>query len=694
MIGKQFRNAGRLPEAIRAFKTALSLARERNNPDASARCLLLLSTAQLLSFQYREALASSEQAKNFAIEAGNYRLAGGASGTLSTIYSQLGDFSLAEENGLRSIEMLRRSPKDDQTRDFLARALQNQAFSCFRQGKTREAEKYSDESIALAHKTGNLALEAIVCNDRGNALLLQNDLPSASRFLNQAYALRQSLHDNDGLAVSKEQLAELEIQQPHPNYPLALKLIDAAFASSSVSFKTIPQYYPIHIRAEILEKSGDTTRALDEYRRAVEAADQWRRGALPGDTTNIQTVVLLHEIYHDFAQLAAEISLLKSDKALAREGLEVLARNRAASLREQLTRAFVSNSRLPASYFKKLAELQAAQSRVTLVSNNKDDKRELAQIRKDLSAIENQSGLEAEKTYQLDERILRKNSLRNIQTRLGESQLLLSFSLGKGKSFLWAVTRDQVNLYPIEKADNINLKAATFTNAFRDGGNTKQSGHDLSRAILGQLSPRETGKTDWLIVGDGPLAGAVPFSGLPDPASDYCTPLIAKHTLRLLPSELLLLDSQAKMPASRFVGISDPIYNSADSRLTGIRSPADAKTSSPAVSLARLAGSDREIRASGKLSGLADEQFLSGSAATSENLQKAFAIPPQVVHFAVHVVSPPKQPEEAALALSLKNGVPELITSEAIATYRVPGSLIVLSGCSSGQGRALPSAGL
>jgi CHAT domain-containing protein len=59
------------------------------------------------------------------------------------------------------------------------------------------------------------------------------------------------------------------------------------------------------------------------------------------------------------------------------------------------------------------------------------------------------------------------------------------------------------------------------------------------------------------------------------------------------------------------------------------------------------------------------------------------------------VVSPPGQPQQAALALSLtKDNVAELLTPEVIAAYRVPGSLVVLSGCASEQGKTLPSAGL
>ena len=38
--------------------------------------------------------------------------------------------------------------------------------------------------------------------------------------------------------------------------------------------------------------------------------------------------------------------------------------------------------------------------------------------------------------------------------------------------------------------------------------------------------------------------------------------------------------------------------------------------------------------------------------------------------------------------------MPELLTSETIATYHLPGSLVVMSGCFSEQGKTLPSAGL
>jgi CHAT domain-containing protein len=193
---------------------------------------------------------------------------------------------------------------------------------------------------------------------------------------------------------------------------------------------------------------------------------------------------------------------------------------------------------------------------------------------------------------------------------------------------------------------------------------------------------------------DGALLNGVPFAALPGtPASGGGEWLIANRSLRFSPSELLLLSPKDKPPAARFVGIADPIYNQADTRLKHARdweSPVEASS----VTLARLAGSTQEVRSSAQQSGLASQQVLEGVQASGKALREALSSPPELLHFAVHVVSPPHRSQEAALALSLNNGVPELLTPEAIATFRLPGSLVVLSGCSSGQGKAVPSAGL
>jgi CHAT domain-containing protein len=117
------------------------------------------------------------------------------------------------------------------------------------------------------------------------------------------------------------------------------------------------------------------------------------------------------------------------------------------------------------------------------------------------------------------------------------------------------------------------------------------------------------------------------------------------------------------------------------------------------VSLGRLVGSEPEVRVSAAAYGSPDIQILTGRNASISRIRSVLSTNPAVLHFAVHVVSPEASNatnrSEAALALSLTGDqMPELLTKETIESLRVPGSLVVLSGCASQQGEVLPGAGM
>ena len=259
---------------------------------------------------------------------------------------------------------------------------------------------------------------------------------------------------------------------------------------------------------------------------------------------------------------------------------------------------------------------------------------------------------------------------------------------------MWAVTAGNVNLLKLPGEGEITSKAESFANAIRLGQDVSASSSALSRALFAGLPPDIWNRSEWMIVADGPLLSGVPFSSLPSLAPGHTgRPLLERTTLRFLPSELLLAERKKRQLSRKFVGVGDPIYNQADPRLGGLRL-ADAKTVSNGVTLARLVGSDKELHSAAKQAMPGSSILLTGAMASRAELSSALSKGAGILHFAVHVVSPPDQPQQAALALSLKNGVPELLTSEAIASLHVPGSLVVLSGCSSGQGKVLPGAGL
>lgn len=719
--GQKLRQAGDFYGALKAFDAAAKKASEAGDVRNQARALMLKGGCQLLTFQYRRALSTLDRAGDLARRAKDDTTAGAVAITLSALYSQLGDTSTARAKADEAVRLLAHSGR----RDYVAKARANLALVQSEAGDSSAAENSFSDAIAAAQKARMSDLESAITDEFGISLVLAaqkaeraatspKELEAAWHLaekarteLNQAHNLETQTHNNDQLAGTCEHLAELELteaeialkQKEHnyraasqAHYHVASDWIEKAFSTPSLTFKTSPQYYPIHVRAQIIQGLQGDWAALPEFRKAVDSATEWRESALPGDITSSRTVAYLHQVYADYAEVAAGLALVNRDSTLAADALRTLAENRAASLREQLTLALTRSGRLPQAYFELISKLQSAQARVTLGEKRGEDEEQLRSIRAQLAELENKVGLHAGNFPQLEEKPSHKKSLKDIQSKLGLSEALLSFSLGENKSFLWAVTGDRVDLYQLPSQSEIRQCAAAFSRAVQNGGRPS-TGQPVTHALFGQLSPAIWQKRDWLIVADGALLNGFPFAGLPQPNS--LQPLITTHTLRLLPSELLLIALRPKPPEQRFLGMGDPIYNLVDARRRTPIARIGRRDDGSQTPLGRLAGSASEIRNAAAVSGMPETELLIGADATSEKLREALRTPPEIIHFAVHVVSPNGRPEEAALALSLTDAdIPEILTSEAIAEYRVPGSLVVLSGCFSEQGQTLPGAGV
>lgn len=693
--GKQLRDSGHLDEAVAVFRRALSIAESRADLSGKAKTLILLGRAQSVQSHYQAALASLEQGAAIAEQQGNFRPAGAAAGNIAAIYTLMGDWAAAEQEAERSIGFLKQIPASDRDATvLLASELESHADICFHLEKYPLGYQDSDQATSLAEMCRDLKLQALIWDVRGSALVRQRRIPEAEAALLKSLSLAQKANDADSLSFVREHLAELEIIRKDPDWKAALVLIDQALASHAPLFSSSPQYYPIHVRGEILEGLGDRAGALAEFMHAVNIADEWRLSALPGDTTSTQTVAELQSVYGDYAHLAAEIAIDKKDNALAVKALAVLAENRAASLREQIRLIYGASSKLPDEYYFKLAQLQSAQGEVTLGSNKSEDKVQLQRIRFEISELENQTGIRFAEEAEIDEKNSRRNSLSNIQHTLKRDQVLISISLGENQSYIWAVTGERVSLSRLAGKEELQAKASDFMASVRSGDHLAVAAAQFTRALFGGLPPDVWDRSEWMIVSDGALLEGIPFCALKDlrarTSADF---LMQSKTLRFLPSELFLLDRPTDATSNRFIGLGDPIYNSADDRLPATGN-ADPETMANSSTLARLIGSDREVRSAAKVFSATHPILLTGPKATRENLAEAIAPDAAIIHFAVHVVSPPDQPEQAALALSLRNGIPELLTPETIATFHTPGSLVVLSGCSSGQGKVVPGAGL
>ena len=694
----KLRQSGQFLEAEQAFDRLAKRAADAGQQSKQARMLLGKAGAQLRRFAYQEASETYQRLLDLTAQIGDDRLRGAVFVNLAEMHIQLGDLGAAEREADSAINILQRIRR----LDSMSRAeLQ---LGSIRAGLGQDAGARTAYRIAidLAADTGDIKGEALAWLILGQALAHSADLAPAEQAYLAAYRLALLNHD-PLLDTVRVKLAELELSKGNPAE--GLRRLDAVLAYRSPGQLGFADYQVFFLRAQLLAALSRRDEALRIYRKAVAAATEWRQEALPGEAANAGSVQTIHEVYAGASDFIAELAVETHNTAYARESLEILATNRAADLREQRTLAWHRNGRLPPRYYQLLSQLRTAEASVIL-----DDARKagveavVRQTRADLALLETQLAMESEKSVDSGETFGSQKTLEGIQHALADSDVLFSFNLGERRSWLWAVSNRSINLYRLPDGGTLERASSLWASQIRASQNASaQPGVQLARALFAQVPAPIFKKRNWLVVNDGTLFLNVPLAALPDlygeramKVNGECsTPLIENHTIRYLSSEFSLSTNHAP-PEQKilFAGVGDPVYNIADDRYQGARSvPFRRASYSPATTLARLVGSGKEVRESADV--FPQAELLIGAAAKTESLQKLLEAKPAVIHLAVHVVSPADRPEEAALALSLgKDQFPELLTSELISTYRVPGSLVVMSGCDSQQGKAIPGVGV
>jgi CHAT domain-containing protein/tetratricopeptide (TPR) repeat protein len=703
-----YRNSGQLAKAGAAFDRLATAARQQRDTSKEARVLLAKGGIELRQFEYTEAAQTYYKVLDLARAVPDERTMGAAYVNLAEIHIQLNDLPAAEREANSAVEIL-----SDKQRyvDVLIRAELQLGSIMAGMGHNATSRHAYQRAIELAAGANDAANEALAWLILGQALTKTNDLQEAENAYIHAYRL-DLLHHSPNVDTVRAKLAELEWLKG--NAAEGLAQLDTVLAGKSPARLGFPEYQTYYCRAQMLAALSRKHEALQMYRRAVDAATSWRRRALPGEAANAASVERIHAVYADGSDYLAQLAKERSDPNLAREAFQILATNRAADLREQRTLSWQRDGRLPPRYFQLLTRLRTAEANSILADTRTTEfENEARQARADLGLLETQLAMAFGNSLQPEEKFGNKKTLVDIQQALTRNDALFSFSLGKRRSWLWALTNQSLNLIQLPAGDSLEHSGAEWAVQIRAGRTGCAAGARFSADLLSQVPDYVLERPNWLLVSDGTLLANVPLAALPDPrasrtikpsvvavrsmtGSAQCdnTPIVQNHTLRYLSSELaVLLRTTPEARQLSFVGIGDPVYNLADTRFNGAPVAVKTATLPSGTMLARLVGSGTEVRQAAAIFPRAT--VLTGTEATTDRLPELFDSKPSVVHFAVHVISPPGRPEEAALALSLgRERFPELLTPELVATYRVPGSLVVMNGCDSQQGKAVPGVGV
>jgi CHAT domain-containing protein/Tfp pilus assembly protein PilF len=329
-----------------------------------------------------------------------------------------------------------------------------------------------------------------------------------------------------------------------------------------------------------------------------------------------------------------------------------------------------------------------------------------------------------------------KLGVTEIQKLLDANTLLLEYSLGEERSYVWAVSDNSLKAFILPKRgeieaaarqvyDLLTLRNRTKADDDQDTADKKymQAAKKLSEMVVGPVVPLLSGKR-LVIVGDGALQ-YIPFSALPTPGRrTNAVPLIVEHEIINLPSASVLAELRRQRVGRRkapnvVAMLADPVFDSKDERIK-----AGAQTLPPS-SLRPFSQQRTDLTRSAKDLGLTRDgnPYLSRLLYTRNEADAVLAVTPpgkgmlaldfeasrtvatspalakyRIVHFATHGILNNKHPELSGLVLSLVNkegrAQDGFLKLQDIYNLKLPVDLVVLSGCQTGLGEQVNGEGL
>jgi CHAT domain-containing protein len=688
--GTKARLKGDFRQATEIFQVGYRQALLEKEADLQAYFSWGIANCRFSQHRYQEALTGFLTAREIFALRGDRASVSALDGSLSSLYIQLGEYEAAIDAIKRALEQT--SPGDG--KGLRARHLINLATVLAQQGKMDESWEMSREAILEADRYGDPGLSSNAWDRLGSELLLRKHLPQAEDALLEAFRIRK-LNHLASLGGSYRSVGLLRLEQG--DLTSASALLDASIATSKSEGGRIPEWRFYHARGLVRLAAGMLPEAQEDFRLALELARNYRISVPASDATRVSFEGLLQEVYSSFVETGSQLYAETGRVGLARETFEAVEENRAGSLAARLGERTQFRRKLTPAYWDKLAQLQSAEA-VALADSSEAPRETMRRLRASLIEIEAKAGLSPPGIPAgLPDRV---------QQLLDADTALFSFHLAQPASWLWVAGKSGLSLYRLPDQNTITSQARLFRQAVLTGDEAAEGlGRELNQKLFGAIEPQYRHTSKWLLSLDEGLF-ELPFAALVAGGVRHAPVyLIERHSIRIVSGAALWSSGLSRSRTTGgFAGVGDAVYNRADARWRGRTSgwleslsgwPRKTHAAAPAaLGLSRLPGSGPEIAACAREWETAPI-LLQGRDATKENVRRAVEAHPAVVHIAAHVLQRPEHSTDAMIALSLSDsGEDQLLGPVEVGGWSADGSLIVLSGCSSGAGPAHPGAGL
>ncbi len=499
------------------------------------------------------------------------------------------------------------------------------------------------------------------------------DLPGALADLQAALPLWRRIRDAPGEAAGLFVIARIEATQGHVEQ--ALTDVEAAIALNESERGRIKSEDK---RATFLERAGaayelrtELLMRLGRTEQALEAAEGARGRSLLDLLTEAQARVLQ-----------------RADPALARQ-LSELRRSLSAKAAKQAAAA-------------------AGQS----MENEKDIAREIDDLLAEQDRVE--AAIRAGNPAAASLTAPPPMTLGDIQAGLDPDTILLDYTLGEKRSFMFVVSPTSLRAYELPAHDELVAAAAALRSAIvdapDDAARFRAASATLGGMLLGQAGAEISGKR-LVIVADAALQSSVPFAALtlPSNAADPGKLLVEANEIVSEPSVAALAALRRAVggrphPSGRVAIFADPVVSPDDARLPP-KTPVPDDAAGGSVTLAAAGGAlsrrpatRNEADAILALADPGGARAWFGFDATREAAEDPALAGYRILHFALHGLTDKRTPALSGLVFSLfaPDGSPRdgYLRLADIFTLSLPVDLAVLSACQSGLGRAEGGEGL
>jgi CHAT domain-containing protein len=516
--------------------------------------------------------------------------------------------------------------------DYYYVTLGNLGWCYHRLGDSDKALANLQEAEDYARKTGDRYYQQLWIGDSGSVLYARDDFPRAAEKFKQALAVAQSLDKNEkdstgwwyyNLASTSIDLGDFDAADSYNKEALSRR---QAIADHS-------DFYPRVNEAHIAAGRKDP-RAETLYRGLIA---EYHEGLNP---------VPMLEAHAGLAALLAEKGQFDPADAQFRAAL--------AHLESQRTALANADNRM--SYLASLIRFYDRYIDFLVGRGQPERALEVA---------------ESSRARVLDERLQSKSTHAVVQAaRMRElarssRSVLLSYWLGKKRSFLWAVTPDGIALHELPPESQIAPLVAgyrAFIENLRDPLKSEYpAGPKLSQVLLGKVQSLLASANRVVLVPDRSLH-SLNFETLPDPG-DPSKYLIERMTLEIAPSLDMLTEARnrSKAPDSLLL-IGDPEQAVEEYR--------------------RLPFAAREIELISKAFSPKKRTILQGAQAYADAYRDARPAQFNWIHFAAHAAANQKSPLDSSLILSRHNASYQLSARE-VMNVPLNANLVTLSACRS-----------